>query len=320
MPDIEAILATRQDILTQVVFFGLLYLFFRVSLGWFVRVVLHRPYEKNGLFARVLRWGCLVGAILSLLALGWSFIEPYYPEVVYVRISSPKIGAPVRLVQLSDIHSDPVTRAEEKIAPLVRGLKPDAILFTGDGFNIKDGVPHFYRVLQELRQIAPVYGVRGNWETLWFTKVDIYGPTGMVDLEGHAVPAGKTGSGVWLSGSTINAIGAGLSALRATPDDAYRVFLVHFPAHWRSVEGVADLCLSGDTHGGQVRIPGLGPLVGPRVWDRIYYDNGLQKPGKHTLLYVNRGIGMMGGMNPRVRFNCRPEITVFDLVPASRAE
>jgi len=71
-------------------------------------------------------------------------------------------------------------------------------------------------------------------------------------------------------------------------------------------EHPCDWVLSGHTHGGQVRLPLIGPLYVP-VRHREY-DAGLFRVGR-TRLYVNRGLGYVA----RVRFNCPPEITVFEL-------
>jgi predicted MPP superfamily phosphohydrolase len=85
------------------------------------------------------------------------------------------------------------------------------------------------------------------------------------------------------------------------------ILLVHEPdfADIAATAGRIDLQLSGHTHGGQVRIPGYGALHLPRLGKK--YQAGLYQV--NTMLhYTNRGLGMM---EPQVRFNCRPEITVF---------
>ena len=95
------------------------------------------------------------------------------------------------------------------------------------------------------------------------------------------------------------------------------MFLHHYPCEWSTAErGGSDLHLAGDTHGGQVVLPGLGPLVRITREDGNYYAAGLHRHGSMHL-YVNRGIGMEGGSVPRVRFNCRPEITLFELRPGA---
>jgi len=77
--------------------------------------------------------------------------------------------------------------------------------------------------------------------------------------------------------------------------------------------GGADLLIAGHTHGGQIRLPLLGPIIVncqvPRRW-----ACGLSElPGGAKLL-VSRGIGMERGFAPRLRFLCHPELVVIDLV------
>jgi predicted MPP superfamily phosphohydrolase len=71
---------------------------------------------------------------------------------------------------------------------------------------------------------------------------------------------------------------------------------------------VADLILSGHTHGGQVALPGLaGPtvrlLTGSRYVDGMYDVNG-------SPVYINRGLGCVG---LPVRFRANPEVTLITL-------
>lgn len=73
----------------------------------------------------------------------------------------------------------------------------------------------------------------------------------------------------------------------------------------------ADLYLAGHTHGGQVRVPGYGALVTFSRFDKKYEMGRYDVNG--TALYVHRGVGFEPGL-PKVRFLCRPEIAVFDLV------
>jgi len=68
------------------------------------------------------------------------------------------------------------------------------------------------------------------------------------------------------------------------------------------------LQLSGHSHGGQVRLPFLGPLVLPRFGEK--YPMGLARAGNFTQVYTTRGIGLLP---PPIRFNCPPEITFLTL-------
>ena len=98
-------------------------------------------------------------------------------------------------------------------------------------------------------------------------------------------------------------------ALADAPQGVPVVLMAHepdFADEW-SVDKRVSLQLSGHSHGGQVRLPGLGIPMLPQHARRypagLYRVNGMW-------LYTTRGVGMVG---PPVRFNCRPEITLFTL-------
>ena len=83
-----------------------------------------------------------------------------------------------------------------------------------------------------------------------------------------------------------------------------------------SLEGLnVDLYLSGHTHGGQVRLPFYGAPVTLSRFGKKYEAGMYTSIGCETKLYVNRGIGLENKPAPKVRFLCRPEITVFELKP-----
>ena len=86
------------------------------------------------------------------------------------------------------------------------------------------------------------------------------------------------------------------------------IFLMHYPAWIEKLAGQKiDLVLAGHSHGGQVRLPFYGPVFVPFGVDR--YDLGLFRTAAGPL-YVNPGIGWFP---LPIRFNCRPEITVFEM-------
>jgi uncharacterized protein len=253
--------------------------------------------------------------IIGLLMIGWSFIEPYYPVVETVRIQSSKIAAPVRIVQISDLHCDPTPRAEPKVVSIIESLKPDVIVFTGDGVNSYEGISLFKKTMRALSKVAPLLGVRGNWEAWWFKDVDTFKGTGLVELNGTARPVRVLGQTIWIGGIAVDEEDKMNSVLKKMPKDAFRLILHHFPAASTLVDGRADLLLSGDTHDGQIKLPLLGPLIRIKRWGEPFYHSGLHRTAAGLNYYVNRGIGMEGHHVPRVRFNCPPEITLIELGP-----
>jgi predicted MPP superfamily phosphohydrolase len=269
---------------------------------------------------RPLAWAGRTAVALSLLGaclIAWSFAEPYFPEVTRVSVPVRNLAGRVRIVHITDAHCDPRERIEGRIPHLVRPLRPDLIAFTGDAVNCREGVGRFRSLMRELAQIAPTFAVRGNWDVWWFADADIFGGTGVRELDGQAVRLDIRGTELWIAGAAVENEAAIGVALTAVPPGRPLVFLHHYPDAWDlAAHFGADLHLAGDTHGGQVRMPLVGALArltrgGP------YRDVGLHEhlAREDAFLYVNRGIGMEGGMAPRVRFMCRPEVAFIELMP-----
>jgi predicted MPP superfamily phosphohydrolase len=97
--------------------------------------------------------------------------------------------------------------------------------------------------------------------------------------------------------------------LDVLPDEGAAILLAHEPdfADDSALTGRFDLQLSGHSHGGQVNLPLFGRPRLPRLG--LKYPAGLYQV-QSMQLYTNRGLGVVW---PRVRFNCRPELTVFTL-------
>jgi len=92
-------------------------------------------------------------------------------------------------------------------------------------------------------------------------------------------------------------------------DDSAAILLAHEPdfADVSAATGKFDLQISGHTHGGQVNLPLFGPPVRPYLGQK--YPIGLYKV-RDMFQYTNRGVGMA---RLPVRFNCPPEISIFEL-------
>jgi predicted MPP superfamily phosphohydrolase len=99
------------------------------------------------------------------------------------------------------------------------------------------------------------------------------------------------------------------AAFWARKDEAVSLALVHEPDYIDQLSRLVqvDLQLSGHTHGGQVRIPGLGAIILPAGGDT--YVEGLYRVGP-SQVYTSRVIGMVG---VPFRFNCPPEVTEITL-------
>lgn len=255
-------------------------------------------------------------AAAGFLCLPYGFlVEPQWLQANTVRLSSPKIPASagtVRLLQLSDLHADNFELNLKAAAEAAAGLKPDLVAVTGDYANTPEGAPAARRLLSSLKAPYGVYCVDGNYDL----AVPVPGL-----LDGLPVKRLAAGAAVVdVRGAKLRLLGFDvgkgpllrrtMAALGKSP--GYDILLHHYSdlAYEAQKAGV-DLYLSGHTHGGQVRVPFYGALITLATFGKRF-ESGLYRLGAMDL-YVSRGLGLEGGRAPRVRFLCRPELTLFEI-------
>jgi len=259
-------------------------------------------------------------------------VEPYWLETVRTKIAleglDPAFDGYV-IAQISDLH----VGSGVPLAYLRRALeaanaaKPDLVVVTGD---IVDGgcepraAEDAAELLSLLRPRDAVMAVLGNHDT------GAFHPKRKVDEEAVRRLRGAlaaSGVDVLLNEERTVARGNGrlrvagfgdlwsgqfdARAFRAAPGGA-TVCLSHNPDTAPELaERGAGLVLCGHTHGGQIRVPGLGPLL--PAWRS---PSGFP-PGETAIeggrVIVNRGLGMSGGPLPKARFFSRPEIRVIEI-------
>ena len=286
-----------------------------------VRHFFARPRMPLARWSRVVLWLAAAGVLCMIYG---RFIEPRWVEVTQTRVPTARLPAGhrgVRIVHLSDIHSDPEPLLETRLPAIVAELKPDFIVFTGDAANSPGGVPVFKRCIGEIAKIAPTFCVKGNWDAWFFPELDRFEDTGATELDG-------TSAEVVVDGTKVRIVGAGFEsalvgfgpAFARLPADGLVVALYHPPypdvIPPEFVKRV-DLLCAGHVHGGQVALPFYGALLTLSKYGKKY-ERGLYLTDEGMQMYVSRGIGMEGGSAPRVRFCSRPEVALIELVPAAR--
>ncbi len=284
-----------------------------VLLAALVRKLRRRPGSQR---FRWVRRGVLAVAAVAVLCIAYGyFVEPHWLEVTHVRIPTAKLptsARPIRIVHISDLHCEsasPVFALDR----IIRRLQPDLIAFTGDGYNSPDGLEQFRDWMRRLSAIAPTFAVRGNWDYQPWADRFVAG-TGARELTGQAVQVQVAGTEMYLVGAAAGDWAAVERSLAGLPREALKIVLYHYPDQIpAAAERGVDLYLTGHTHGGQVALPFYGALVTLSATGKRF-EAGLYRVDD-TYAYVSRGIGMEGGLAPRVRFCARPELTAIELVP-----
>lgn len=281
-------------------------------------------------------------AVLLLMAAGvlfwWSYGSKHGLEVTSYAITTPKLTAPVRIVQLSDLHNSEFGRENERLLRLVEKQQPDIILLTGDMMNgdhpRTDIAAH---LTKQLTRIAPVYASWGNHESAhrWNFGTDIqalYEQAGATVLEREYADIDINGQRIRIGGILGYCLAEEyLRTGEARPDEIaylksfqdtqmFTILMCHMPLCWIEDDNLEqweiDCVFAGHAHGGQIRLPWIGGAYAP--------DQGLF-PGRLCGLYysedrervmvLSRGLGSSGSV-PRI--NNVPEIVVVDILPQMR--
>ncbi|PJF40307.1 MAG: metallophosphoesterase [Chloroflexi bacterium] len=247
-------------------------------------------------------------------------IEAGQIEVKPVDLTLPRLTAAFdgyRIAQISDIHTDGWMTPDRlrHIVALINREEPDMVAITGD-FVTGDAERHAAGLIDTLRELSPhdeVIAVPGNHDH--WTDIDvvrgIMRESGLRDVSNGVFTLRRGGEALHICG--VDDVWYGHDDIDATlsqlPDDGAAILLAHEPdfADVSAATGRFDLQLSGHSHGGQIILPWLGPPVLP--WLGRKYPNGQYQVGE-MIQYTNRGVGMV---MPRVRINCRPEVTIFTL-------
>lgn len=257
--------------------------------------------------------------VLAIIGIGCFidgfFIEPSRIEVTRFEIETAKIkSATLRVVLFSDTHCETKPGNEKKLVEIVNSLKPDVIVFTGDSLNTPKALGLFKDTLKQLNAPLGKFAVRGNFDSYFWSELDLFSETGFKELAAETVEVKKEGDAFCVTGLKVPFPENFQTLLRDVPGERFSILLYHHSDLAESLGGLnVDLYLSGHTHGGQVRLPFYGALVTLSKFGKKY-ESGMYTVGQ-TKLYVNRGIGLENRPAPRVRFLCRPEITVFDIKP-----
>jgi predicted MPP superfamily phosphohydrolase len=263
----------------------------------------------------------LAATAVAAIGVDAFFVEPEWLDVSHVRLTSPKLDEPLRIAVIADLQTDNFGRYERRVFDCAMAEEPDLILMAGDYLQV---APSRYDSLRQqlnayLRQIKfradrGVFAVQGNVDPDGWPRLFEGLPVTAVTTSTKSFEVGK------LRVTCLKERRSFSPRLRITNSDPsrYHVVLGHSP-NFALGDIQADLLVAGHTHGGQVRLPWLGPLLTASLLPRRWAA-GVSTLHSGATLVVSRGIGLERIAAPRLRFLCRPELVVIDVLPENRPD
>ena len=265
--------------------------------------------------------------VIALLLYALSFMGMYngYSSIVvnYQKISSDKIhnSQKLRIAYFSDLHLGNVYNIAtlERILAMIAAQRPDVLFIGGDIFDDeREIIPAITRINRFAEEFAlPIYFVLGNHEyycnapkiieQLALSKIVLLNSSAKLTKDGNILVVGVDYPR-YEGGMRFDKKQAELNldtAFRNVPAHSLKLLLAHSPEYVEVINGrnIADLSISGHTHGGQVALAGLNMFQGKFKYLRGRYE----LPNITTIVSVGAG-----GWLP-LRYNCPAEINIIDV-------
>ncbi len=273
---------------------------------------------------RFLRLAGSAAAAVAALGGYAHWVEPFWLDVTRRQLPIARLPQSLHgktLLHISDLHIGPLVDDAylSRVWQVGRALQPDVVAYTGDWVTWR-GTAQLRQLEGHLQQaprgrimtLATLgnhdYGDRWRHPDVAAEVADRVTQAGIRMLRNESVDV----DGLFVAGidDLWSRLAQPRKALRAWRPETPSLVLNHNPdcmddrAEWRGYDGWV---LSGHTHGGQCRSPFLAPPILP-VQNRRY-TSGEVAVGDGRRVYISRGVGF----NLQVRFNVRPEITLFTL-------
>jgi predicted MPP superfamily phosphohydrolase len=216
----------------------------------------------------------------------------------------------------SDIHLYPFTPLQvvQDAVRLANSFQPDLVILAGDFVWRSVGAAFdLVPVLSQLNPARGTFAVLGNHDH--YKGPEIIARTlaqagiRLLNNEGITIQCGH--HSIYLAGidSACGGAPSPIAAFDQRRGELTTIVAVHEPDYIQELvpRFPVDLQLSGHSHGGQIRLPVVGPLILPPMGE--IYDMGLYRV-QNAQVYTTRGVGTI---HVNARFNCPPEVTAITL-------
>jgi len=250
------------------------------------------------------------------------YIEPDTIKIREIKTKNHFIGKALKdkiIVHLSDLHLSRFGKRETKVLKIIDQINPDLIFLTGDYIKWKGDIQPALEFLSRLKAKLGVFAVMGDYDYSDSKNSCLFcheKGKGRPTKEHNVQMLRNAFQTININDQVVKIVGMdeGYNDLNETKkiedmvdQDALVLVLSHSPfAFDKFSDKDRFFMFSGDTHGGQVKLPvWLFKLLGYEK--NVKYNYGLFQEGD-KIMYVTRGIGTS---HFRFRLFCPPEIVVF---------
>jgi predicted MPP superfamily phosphohydrolase len=259
----------------------------------------------------------LIRAVLMASGLYWrGASNAAKVELRHNRIVSPHLPQAFEgytILQLSDLHVDMSNTAMRRVIELLKGVRYDLCVLTGDYRGMTCG-PYAATLagMAKLRAAldGAIYGVLGNHDTICL--VPGLEEMGIKILLNENETIERSGERIHLAGiddAHFYRVDNIEKAAGDIPHDEFSILISHTPEIYRqAAHADFNVLLSGHTHGGQICLPGRIPIT----LDAVLPRSMGRGPWRHHDMIGYTSVGAGVSIVP-VRFNCPPEITLHHL-------
>lgn len=260
----------------------------------------------------------IIGIIILLIGciVLWQHLELKKFQITSYEYRTKKIIQSVKFAVVADLHAHVYGRDNDILIQKIKEQKPDIILVPGDMIvsRYPETYETAYQTFEKLTEIAPVYFSNGNHESR-VSKVPVMQTEAFLEYENRVRKLGVHilnnaseevilhGGKFCISGLEIPLECYGKGSYEPLPEhfirdvlgdakqDSVQILMAHNPMFAKEyAEWGADVSVCGHTHGGLVRIPGIGSVISPQFELFPKYDAGEFNFGDRKV-YVSKGLG-----------------------------
>jgi predicted MPP superfamily phosphohydrolase len=271
---------------------------------------------------------CIAGLLLAPVGIYATHVEPGLLDVdrpAPLAVAEARSGrGAITIGVLTDLQTPVIGVRERAVVADLMAEAPDVILLPGDVVQADDRqfdreLPALQDLLRQLSAPGGVFLVGGDVDQPLDRLTRMVEGTGVRYLADEVVTTTVGDRTVTIGGLAVDYRSAGARAVvdqleREPGDDDIRILLAHRPDPVLDLrpDSRIDLQVSGHTHGGQVSVPFIGPLMTLSSVPRHIAAGGLHDYAGNAV-YVGHGVGLERGSAPQVRFGVRPDIGIVTI-------